>query len=183
MEPLSCRSAKLLVQVTTDADQSADRDRRELGVGLSRDDVLLVSLSLLRSSVLRRPVSRQFHSRVGFSVTHHSRARLSGHTLGELCHGIQAWRSVRNISRRRLGVVFRRLLSHAVVEDLRWTKARQYLVATSDNSRSRWYPASPDRRSRTGASHAAAFRAARILSCATSLLAVGFWPGSAPRQA
>src|SRR5205085_8491076 len=61
---LSCRSGELLVQVTTDADQSADRDRRELGVGLSRDDVLLVSLSLFRSSVLRRPVSRQFRSRV-----------------------------------------------------------------------------------------------------------------------
>ena len=37
---------------------------------------------------LRRSVSRQFLSRIGFSFTDDSRARMFGNTLGELCNGL-----------------------------------------------------------------------------------------------
>src|ERR1043165_4125934 len=167
---------------TAHADQPTDRDRRQFSVGLSRNDVLLVFISLLWSRLFRRRVSRQFLSRSRFSVTHDLRARLSRHSLSEFRDGLQTWRSVRHLSRRRLGAFLRSLLPNAITKTIRRTKTRQHLAPTSCNLRSRRHSSGLDRRPRPHGSQRAAHYTALFSRGVASLFALGFRTCSQTRQ-
>ena len=71
-----------------DADQFADGDRRQFGVGLSGNDVLFVSVFILRESFLWRRVSWELPACVSFSATDDGSALVFRHTLGEFCDGL-----------------------------------------------------------------------------------------------
>src|ERR1044072_6429393 len=167
---------------TAHADQPTDRDRRQFSVGLSRNDVLLVFISLLWSRLFRRRVSRQLLSRSRFSVTHDLRARLSRHSLSEFRDGLQTWRSVRHLSRRRLGAFLRSLLPNAITKTIRRTKTRQHLAPTSCNLRTRRHSSGLDRRPRARRSQRAAHYTALFSRGVASLFALGFRTCSQTRQ-
>src|SRR6185369_12025827 len=167
---------------TTDADQSSDNHRRQLGVGFSRDYFLLVSVSLLRSSVLRCAVSWQLLPRTRISLTNNGRARVFRNTLGEFRDGLQARRSIRHLSGCGLSLVFWSVLPNTIIKRLRRPKTRQHLPHPPRHARPPGHPPSPPRRPRPLASNPTINHIARISNSSPTFFALGLQPRRPPRK-